>query len=91
MAINPASTPSSLALSHSFLPLVFIKLFLNFVYLFSLFDEVLPSPLSLCPFCCLFFSTMNLRDPEDRPSFMGIPLNLRTGTESCFYQSAIMV
>ena len=72
MAINPASTPSSLLLSHSFLLLVFIKLFLNFVYLISLFDEVLPSPLlRLCaPLLSVFLSfltdsTMNLRDPED--------------------------
>ena len=88
MTINSASTPSSLLLSHLFLLLVFIKLFLNFVYLFALFDEVLHSPPTLCPsavcfsLSCLPFLTLNLRDLEDWPSFMGIPLSSKPGTAS---------
>lgn len=59
----PASAPSSLPLSDSFLLHVFIKLFLNFAYPFFptfFFDEVLSSLLSLCPSVVCFYSYSHL-------------------------------
>lgn len=90
----PASAPSSLPLSDSFLLHVFIKLFLNFVYpffptsfLMRFYPPLCLRALLLSVFTliliwlslCLCFLTMNLCDLVDWSYFIGIPLSLKPG------------
>lgn len=97
MAINPASTHPSLSLSRSFLLLVFIKLFLNFVYLFPFLmrfcSPFIFFPHSVVCFLCACFllclSTVNFSDPEDQPSFMGITLNSQIGRACASYRKVV--
>lgn len=96
-AINPFSTLPSLPLCHSFLLLVFIKLFLNFVYLFFPFWWGFALPSVSVPFCFLSFLSDSVCLSRQRTfvtlktgPFMGIPLNLRIGTASVSYRKFAM-